>query len=251
LNPVTALYFRLIDALHRPFVQRGAHDPYHALFRNFVEQVQAMPSPAILEIGSRDVTGITRRGLFSNATEFVGVDVLGGPGVDVVGDAHRLSSFLLAEQFDVVFAVSVFEHLLFPWKVVMEINRVMKLGGLVFISTHPSWPAHELPWDFWRYQPAAFQALFHRATGFELLAVSDGLPCRAYSLVDDPPTRPIYRETVNQGVAALARKIGDVREDLVRWDVDVRDVTDTMYPYPPYPYPPNRPSQKPKSDGRG
>lgn len=103
------------------------------------------------------------------------------------------------------------------------------MGGLVFISTHPAWPAHELPWDFWRYQPAAFQGLFHRATGFELLAVSAGLPCRA-SLVDDAPTRPIYRQTVNQGVVALARKAGTVREDLVRWDIDVREVVDTMYP---------------------
>lgn len=232
MNPVTGLYFRLVDALHRPFVRRGADDPYHALFRGFVEQVHAMPSPAVLEIGSRNVTGVTRRGLFANAAQFVGFDILDGPGVDVVGDAHRLSSLLPAESFDVVFALSVFEHLLFPWKVVMEINKVTKVGGLVFISTHPAWPAHELPWDFWRFQPAAFRALFHRATGFELLAVSDGLPCRAYSLVDDPPTRPLYRQTVNQGVAALARKIGTVQEDLVRWDVNLPEVIDTMYPRP-------------------
>jgi hypothetical protein len=31
---------------------------------------------------------------------------------------------------------------------------------------------------------------------------------------------------------ALARKIGPVRDDLVRWDVDVASVTDTMYPAP-------------------
>jgi SAM-dependent methyltransferase len=232
LNAITALYFRLIDALHRPFVRRGASDPYHALFREFVQQVQAMPSPSILELGSRNVTGTTRRGLFPNAGEFVGFDIRSGPGVDVVGDAHRLSSVVPLDRFDVVFAISVFEHLLFPWKVVLEINRVTKPGGLVFVSTHPAWPAHELPWDFWRYQPAAFQALFHHSTGFELLSVSDGLPCKAYSLVDDPPSRPIYRQTMNQGVVALARKIGPVRDDLVRWDVDVASVTDTMYPAP-------------------
>jgi SAM-dependent methyltransferase len=232
LNSLTGLYFRLLNVLHRPFVRRGADDPYHSLFRSFVEQIQAMPSPAVLEIGSRNVTGVTRRGLFPNAAEFVGFDILDGPGVDVVGDAHRLSSLLPAERFDVVFALSVFEHLLFPWKVVMEINKVTKVGGLVFISTHPAWPAHELPWDFWRFQPAAFRALFHRATGFELLAVSDGLPCRAYSLVDDPPTRPIYRQALNQGVVALARKVGAVQHDLVRWDVNLDEVIDTMYPRP-------------------
>ena len=225
-----AFYFRLIDALHRPFVRRGAEDPYHVLFRDFLERARTLPSPAVLEIGSRNVTGVTRRDLFPNAREFVGFDVIAGPNVDVVGDAHRLASVLPAEKFDVVFAISVFEHLLFPWKVVMEINKVTKPGGLVFVSTHPAWPAHELPWDFWRYQPAGLHALFHRATGFELVAVSDGLPAKIYSLVDDPPTRPMHTQSLNQGVAALARKTGAVRDDLLRWDVDPAEVIDTMYP---------------------
>jgi SAM-dependent methyltransferase len=225
-----ALYFRLIDALHRPFVRPGAEDPYHVLFRDFPARVRELPSAAVLEIGSRNVTGVRRRGLFPNAAEFVGFDVLAGQGVDVVGDAHRLASFLPREHFDVVFAISVFEHLLFPWKVVMEVNAVTKPGGLVFVSTHPAWPAHELPWDFWRYQPAGLRALFHHATGFELLTVSDGLPCKVYSLVDDPPTRPMHTQTLNQAVAALARKIGPVRDDRLRWELDPSEVIDTMYP---------------------
>ena len=178
------------------------------------------------------MTGVTRRNLFPNAGEFVGFDVLAGPGVDVVGDAHRLATALPAEHFDVVFAISVFEHLLFPWKVVMEINKVTKPGGLVFVSTHPAWPAHELPWDFWRYQPAGLRALFHHATGFELLALADGLPAKIYSLVDDPPTRPMHTQSLNQGVAALARKTGPVRDDLLRWEIDPSEVIDTMYPSP-------------------
>jgi SAM-dependent methyltransferase len=230
VSSLASLYFRVIGALHRPFVRRGAGDPYHALFQEFVAQVQAMTRPAILEIGSRNVTGVTRRGLFPHASESVGFDILSGPGVDVVGDAHRLTDHFPADRFDVVFALSVFEHLLFPWKAVIEINKVMKPGGLVFVTTHPAWPSHELPWDFWRFQPSAFQALFHRATGFELLSVADGLPGKMYSLVDDPPTRAVHRHTVNQGVAALARKVGAVRDDLVRWDVDVQDIVNTMYP---------------------
>ena len=227
-----AAYFRLIDALHTPFVRKGQEDAYHVLFREFLAQARALPSPAVLEIGSRNVTGVTRRNLFPNAGEYVGFDVLAGPGVDVVGDAHRLATALPAEHFDVVFAISVFEHLLFPWKVVMEINKVTKPGGLVFVSTHPAWPAHELPWDFWRYQPAGLRALFHHATGFELLALADGLPAKIYSLVDDPPTRPMHTQFVNQGVAALARKTGPVRNDLLRWEIDPSEVIDTMYPSP-------------------
>ena len=46
-----------------------------------------------------------------------------------------------------------------PWKAILEINAVLAEGGLLFVATHQSWPPHELPWDFWRYSPAAFQAL--------------------------------------------------------------------------------------------
>ena len=33
-----------------------------------------------------------------------------------------------------------------PWKVVLELNRVMAEGGLLFTATHHTWPPHELPW---------------------------------------------------------------------------------------------------------
>lgn len=230
MNLVAAMYLRLLNALHYPLVRHGAQDPYHLLFRDFLNRVHDMPSPSILEIGSRDVTGVTRRDLFHNAADFVGLDIHPGRGVDVVGDAHRLSHILPSERFDAVVAMSVFEHLLFPWKVVIEMNAVMKVGGLVFISTHPTWPAHELPWDFWRYQAGAFSALFHHTAGFELLDVAEGLPCKAYSLVLDPPTRPLFRRILNQGVAVLARKIGPARKDLLNWDIDVKEVVNTEYP---------------------
>jgi SAM-dependent methyltransferase len=232
LNLLSAAYFRLLDALHLPFVRHGGRDPYHLLFQDFLSRVNQVPSASILEIGSRDVTGVTRRKLFDPAADFVGLDIHAGRGVDIVADAHTLSQTLPADRFDAVFAISVFEHLLFPWKVVLEMNTIMRAGGLASISTHPTWPAHELPWDFWRYQPGAFRALFNHATGFEVLAVAEGLPCKAYSLVLDPPTRPLYRRTLNQGVAVMARKIGPARRDLLHWNIDISDVLTTQYPQP-------------------
>jgi hypothetical protein len=34
-------------------------------------------------------------------------------------------------------------------KVALEMNRIMKTGGLVMLATHQTWPLHEVPWDFW------------------------------------------------------------------------------------------------------
>ena len=223
-------YYRLINFLHSPFVSKGEHDPYHQTFGRFLELGRALDAPTVLEIGCRNVTGITRRDLFPHRKEYVGFDVHPGDGVDVVGDSHRLSAYLPENNFDLVYTISVFEHLMFPWKAVLEINKVMKVGGYVFISTHPAWPAHELPWDFWRFMSGGFQALFNEYTGFELVTVTEGLPCKAYPLVDDGPTKSITSGVMNLGVAAIARKTNEYRSDLLKWDIDIADITDSTYP---------------------
>jgi len=220
----------MIDVMHQPFIERGADDPYHAVFSEFISISKREPSPAILEIGSRNVTGVTRRHLFSHCIDYVGFDVLAGDGVDIIGDAHKLSERFLLDQFDFIYSISVFEHLMFPWKCVLEINKVMKTGGYVFVSTHPVWPTHELPWDFWRFPLNGFHALFNQYTGFEIITLVEGLPCKTYSLVDDAPTRHNCFATMNQGVALIARKTGNYRSDLLKWDIEVADVVDTMYP---------------------
>lgn len=147
----------------------------------------------------------------------------------MVGDSHNLSRYVPHGHFDLVYTISVFEHLMFPWKVVIEINKVMKTGGYLFVSTHPAWPAHEMPWDFWRFMAGGFQSLFNQYTGFELTTVTEGLPCKAYALVDGTPARMVRDTMMNMGVAAIARKSGEYRDDLLKWDIDVKDVTAALY----------------------
>ncbi|MBN2701703.1 MAG: methyltransferase domain-containing protein [Methylothermaceae bacterium] len=223
-------FVRILNFLHRPLRKNAADDPYHRVLSDFISLASSMSSPEILEIGSRNVSGTTRRHLFPGCGEYVGFDIHPGDGVDVVGDAHKLSSYFSSNRFDLVLSVSVFEHLLFPWKVVMEMNRVMKPGAFVYLSTHPAWPTHELPWDFWRFQHNGFHALFNSYTGFEIVSLIEGLPCRPYSLVNDPPTIPVCFHTLNQGIAVIAKKTNDYREDLLRWDINISDVVNTIYP---------------------
>src|ERR1044072_7003937 len=64
------------------------------------------------------------------------LDVLPGENVTVVGDAHQMTALFPPATFDFVQSVSVFEHLVMPWKVALEMNRVMKLGALAFVFTH-------------------------------------------------------------------------------------------------------------------
>ncbi|WP_293900039.1 class I SAM-dependent methyltransferase [Phenylobacterium sp.] len=189
-----------------------------------------MESPTVLELGARNVTGITRGHLFANAGRFIGCDIHPGEGVDLVADVHALSKSVAPGSVDAVFCVSVFEHLVYPWKAVLEMNRVLKPGGYLFISTHPTWPAHELPWDFWRFPVAGLAHLFVPDTGFELVRATEGLPAKLYSLVADAPTRGIYAFDMHLAVAVIARKTHDYDADKLRWDIDVAEVVRSEYP---------------------
>jgi len=226
------LYLSLLNWLHRPFVRRTGDDAYHARFPEFMQMVAAMVAPTVVELGARNVSGLLRRGHFPNAGKYIGIDIHPGEGVDIVGDAHRLSELVAPNSVDALFSFSVFEHLLFPWKVVLEINRVLKVGGIVFVSTHPVWPAHELPWDFWRFPVGGLCGLFSKPIGFELIGASEGLPAKIYSLAGDPPTRELYRHSANLGVAVIARKIADYDHERLRWDIDIGDAITTQYPKP-------------------
>jgi SAM-dependent methyltransferase len=212
-----------------PFKRRPQDEPFFAVFDRFVVEVNAMRAPAVLELGSRNVRGVVRRNLFSGHVAYTGFDIHPGENVDVVGDAHVLSAHVPAGQFDAVFSVSVFEHLAMPWKVVLELNRVLKPGGMLFISTHPVWPAHELPWDFWRFSCETFKVLLNQQTGFEIVACVQGNPARIVSLSLDPTTSGVHRAQVFQSVAVIARKCGEPDIGL-RWDVTAQALLDSMYP---------------------
>lgn len=137
------------------------------------------PGVKVLEIGSRVVTGENFKSKFSKA-EYVGFDFYPGINVDVVGDAHKLSSYFSPGQFDLVFSSAVFEHLYAPWIVVEEINSVLKVGGHAFVETHFSFSAHERPWNFFQFSDQGLKVLFNRSLGFEVLDVGMSNPIGGY-----------------------------------------------------------------------
>jgi SAM-dependent methyltransferase len=219
------------DAAYHPHLRPGASDPFHQVFAEFCRRCKLLPSPSILELGSREVTDISRRREhFSTAGEYIGLDIHSGPGVDIVGDVHELSRIFAGRKFDAVYSVSVFEHLAFPWKAALEINRVLKIGGLCFTSSHPTWPPHELPWDFWRFPVAGLRVLFSEPIGFRVLMATEGLPARIHSLVDDAPTRSLPRFEAFLGVALIAEKIADYDPARFRWEASVESVAAESYP---------------------
>lgn len=208
------------------YSQDTSNDSYHGNFSWFIDEVNRIEKPRILELGARKINQKER---FVDYGEYVVFDIHEDEDVDVAGDIHQLSTYFEEGQFDAVFMVSVMEHLAMPWKAVLEINKVMKPGGLLFISTHPVWPAHALPWDFWRYSKEAFPVLLNRFTGFEVLKCDEGLPCLVLPFGKDVSLMNLHREPANLGVSVVARKSG-VADDRLSWGLEVDEMINSVYP---------------------
>lgn len=114
-----------------------------------------------------------------------------------------------------------------PWKVVLEINKILKTGGVGFVATHQSLGLHDMPWDFWRYSDTAWDALFNHHTGFEILSRELGVPNYIIPVLYRDVTKGSDRAKGFQVSSVTFRKIG---ESKLRWDVPLNDLTETMYP---------------------
>jgi len=141
----------------------------HVKWTDFLSEKFNKKNLRILEIGSREVCGKSTKRIkeFSEA-EYVGMDLYEGNNVDVVGDAHKLTT-LFDEPFDLIFSSSCFEHFAMPWVVAEEISKLLNPSGFVFVETHFSFGSHERPWHFFQFSDMALRALFNKNLGFECI----------------------------------------------------------------------------------
>jgi len=206
----------------------------HQKWQKHLYEMGNKPGMKVLEIGSREVTGASNaRNEFAKA-EYVGFDYYPGDNVDIVGDAHKLSSYFKeGEQFDIVYSSACFEHFAMPWIVATEIAKMLKVGGVVFVETHFSFSSHERPWNFFQFSDMALKVLFSEALGFECVeaGMSNPIIGRFSSLADaylkNTPVRGLYCHS-----EYLGKKIRDVEN--FDWEqIDLASIVEnTKYPAP-------------------
>lgn len=190
----------------------------------------------ILEIGSREVTGPSSwRAAFSEA-HYVGFDYYPGDNVDIVGDAHKLSTYFDDnEKFDLIFSSAVFEHFAMPWLVSVEISKLLKVGGIVLVETHFSFASHERPWHFFQFSDFGLRVLFSEALGFECIDAATGMgnpivgrfSSFAHEYLRNQPIGGLYCSSSYAG-----KKVREVAN--FDWgNLDISDVVgDSKYPQP-------------------
>ncbi len=105
----------------------------HPAAEQFVRTALALAKAAprhVYEIGSRDING-TIRHLFPAAESYLGIDLMHGPGVDVVADG---ATYVPPFVPDCVVCCEVLEHAPDPAAVVRQAWAVLASGGLFVVT---------------------------------------------------------------------------------------------------------------------
>ena len=141
------------------------------LYRNFDVNPYSLlpPNPTIFDIGSKEARGSYAFGNPPAGAKIVCVDMFEGPGVDLVADAHDMQ-MVSDSSVDCVVTVSTLEHVRYPQKVVSEIYRILKPGGIVYINVPFIFPFHADPDDFYRFSCDGISILCEKFEGW--IAVS-------------------------------------------------------------------------------
>lgn len=190
-------------------------------FTQFMSMARAIPSPRVLELGtrrSRPNLSTRHDHLFPHAKEHIGTDIAAGIDVDVLADIHRLSQFVGENSFDIVFSDAAFEHFKYPHLAAWEIMKTLRVGGLVFIQTHQTFPIHGVPYDYNRFSKEALASLFGSAMGFKVHATCYGSPAAIYSRLD--PTSHKVQSFLH--VQVFAEKVAETPgEYIYEYDCDL------------------------------
>ncbi len=127
----------------------------------FVEALkQANPAPLVLVIGGGTEGQGTGQLYRDSAIRRLSFDIYRSPGIDMIADAHEIP--LADDSVDGVLVQAVLEHVLEPERVVAEIWRVLKPGGIVYAETPFLQQVHEAAYDFTRFTDSGHRYLFRR-----------------------------------------------------------------------------------------
>lgn len=141
--------------------------------QNWVKKTQKkfIKNPGkVLEIGSKDITGTVRE-YFLNAKTYIGTDMERGFNVDLIIDAHDLLKKFKPGSFDTVLCFEMLEHDRQFWKTVEIMNKLVRKGGFLIISTPTfGFPLHRHPKDYFRYGEDAFREILF--AGLQILQLS-------------------------------------------------------------------------------
>ncbi len=117
-------------------------------------------SGSILEVGSKDYGSTSSFRNIYDTNEYIGLDMESGKGVDIVHDLSNGIGALQEEYFSLIICCSVLEHVKKPWVMAENLQKLLKPGGVLFISVPWVWRYHAYPDDYFRFSWRGIIELF-------------------------------------------------------------------------------------------
>lgn len=134
------------------------HDTAMLIGQKFFQTYMAgATGQSIVDIGAQDVNG-SLRSVAPPGNTYTGVDFAVGKGVDVILEDPYVFPFEDA-TFDAAVCSNCLEHSEFFWMTFMEILRILKPTGLLFMTIPVNTGVHRFPVDCWRFYPDSGMAL--------------------------------------------------------------------------------------------
>jgi predicted SAM-dependent methyltransferase len=113
----------------------------------------------VLEVGSLDVNGSIRANF--PRSEYIGIDIREGPGVDLVLAAEELPLKFGAGYFDIVMCCETLEHVEHWREAMLGMWASLKDGGFMTITTPTQEKGrHDYPSDYWRWTLEDYRTIF-------------------------------------------------------------------------------------------
>lgn len=132
----------------------------------------------ILEVGSENVNGSIRP-LIENLqpSEFIGIDLHLGIGVDLVLAAEKIVQYFGSESFDVIVSTDTLEHVV-DWRaVIRNMKEALRPKGYLYLTAAPmGFQYHPYPYDLWRFTLSDMQKIF---ADFEVIKLEEGVLLKA------------------------------------------------------------------------
>lgn len=111
----------------------------------------------VVDLGAYDVNG-SLRSVCPPTMTYIGVDMEAGPGVDLVVEPGQ--PLALPDGYaDLVVSSSAFEHDDAFWVTFLDLVRITKPGGFIYMNVPSNGHVHRHPGDCWRFYPDAGRAL--------------------------------------------------------------------------------------------
>ncbi len=132
------------------------------LFQRWLAELPQQ-SVSVLDVGGRIQP---YRALVPRVARYVAVDLRPTSLVSVIANAEHLP--FAEQQFDLVLCTQMLEYAPDPGRVVSEIYRVLKAGG-IFLCSVPSLALRDSDEDRWRFWPAGIRQLLPAFSQVEII----------------------------------------------------------------------------------